>query len=121
MKILLLSGSGFLGQTIVRDINLLIPNASILNTTSRKLAANKEIMYIKYASLTQFKLVIDESFDCTLLFVKCINGFDMHSFKRVDKGVYSVPALTFDKNRRRKRKDYIQNNGICNNVTTEKQ
>jgi nucleoside-diphosphate-sugar epimerase len=60
MKVLVLSGAGFLGQAIAHNLKLAKPECIIVNTTSRKLAAQKDLIYLDYQSQDSIRYLLDE-------------------------------------------------------------
>ena len=60
MKILILSGAGFLGQGIIRNIELTIPEATIVNTTSRRHGVQKGMRYVEYKSRSALRQLLHE-------------------------------------------------------------
>ena len=58
--ILILSGSGFLGQAIVRDLQLTVPESAVVNTTSRRHGVHKGIRYVEYKSQSALRQLLEE-------------------------------------------------------------
>ena len=61
MKVLILSGSGFLGQAIVSEFEKIIPEMSIVNTTSRSCGVQKGIRYVDFESQRAFNQILEET------------------------------------------------------------